>query len=148
MTDPQPRSMRHRPTVLVVDADRFSRTLASSRLATLDAHLVEAENADDAMAMIRHLNVDLAIIGLEMPDSDGFALLSCIRGHPRLKHIPVVVLTDREDRDAMSQALSAGATSFLQKPLNWTAFGEHIRHLIELSSGITLHIKSMRSISA
>jgi CheY-like chemotaxis protein len=148
MTELQTRSMRHRPTVLVVDDDRFSRTMAASRLATLDAHLVEAENGDDAMAMIRHLNIDLAIVDLEMPGSDGFALLSCIRGHPRLKHIPVVVLTGREDREAMSQALAAGATSFLQKPLNWTAFGEHIRHLIELSSGLTLKIKSLRTIRA
>ena len=134
-----------RPTVLVVDDDQFSRTMAASRLATLDVHLVEAVNGDDAMAMLRHLNVDLAIVDLEMPGSDGFALLGCIRGHPRLKHIPVVVLTGREDREAMVQALSNGATSFLQKPLNWAAFRDHIRHLIELSSGASLRNKSARA---
>ena len=108
--------------------------MAVSRLAALDVTVVEAENGEKAMHLLQEQKIDLAIIDLEMPVIDGFMLLGCIRGHPRLKHIPVVVLTGREDREAMAQALSKGATSFLQKPLNWTAFGDHIRHLIELSS--------------
>ena len=127
-----------RPTVLIADDDTFSRAMAVSKVAALDVNLLEAENGEKAMSILQDTKVDLAIIDLEMPVVDGFMLLGCIRGHPRLKHIPVVVLTGREDREAMAQALSAGATSFLHKPLNWTAFGEHIRHLIELSSGASL----------
>lgn len=123
-----------RPSVLVADDDAFSRAMAVSRLAVLDVNIIEAKNGEIAMQVLQEYKVDLAIIDLEMPVVDGFMLLGCIRGHPRLKHIPVVVLTGREDREAMAQALSNGATSFLQKPLNWTAFGDHIRHLIELSS--------------
>lgn len=127
--------------MLVADDDAFSRTMASSRLAALDVDVVEAENGDAAMKVLQDVKVDLAIVDLEMPIVDGFALLGCIRGHPRLKHIPVVVLTGREDTAAMNQALSSGATSFLQKPLNWSAFGEHIKHLIQVSSGQTLRCK-------
>ncbi|MEQ1578027.1 MAG: response regulator [Hyphomicrobium sp.] len=124
-----------RPTVLIADDDPFSRAMAASRLAALDANVVEAENGEIAMTLLQESKIDLAIVDLEMPIIDGFMLLGCIRGHPRLRHIPVVVLTGREDREAMAEALSRGATSFLQKPLNWTAFGQHIAHLIELSSG-------------
>ena len=135
MTQEQaPLAAAARPVVLVADDDAFSRGMAVSRLNALDVTVVEAENGEKAMHLLQEKKIDLAIIDLEMPVIDGFMLLGCIRGHPRLKHIPVVVLTGREDREAMAQALSNGATSFLQKPLNWTAFGDHIRHLIELSS--------------
>lgn len=130
--------MADRPTVLVADDDTFSRAMAMSKVAALDVNLLEAEDGDKAMTILQDTKVDLVIVDLEMPVVDGFMLLGCVRGHPRLKHIPVVVLTGREDREAMAQALSAGATSFLHKPLNWTAFGDHIRHLIELSSGASL----------
>ena len=130
----QPTAGSGRPVVLVADDDAFSRAMAVSRLTALDVTIVEAENGEKAMQVLQERRIDLSIIDLEMPIIDGFMLLGCIRGHPRLKHIPVVVLTGREDREAMAQALSMGATSFLQKPLNWTAFGDHICHLIELSS--------------
>ena len=133
----------NRPTVLVADDDAFSRAMATSKLDALDVNLVEAENGEKAMMLLQEHKIDLAIIDLEMPVIDGFMLLGCIRGHPRLKHIPVVVLTGREDREAMTQALSKGATSFLQKPLNWTAFGEHIRHLVQLSTGELVKNRSL-----
>ena len=126
--DPQFTADRGGPVVLVADDDAFSRAMAVSRLTALDVTIVEAENGEKAMQILQERRIDLSIIDLEMPVIDGFMLLGCIRGHPRLKHIPVVVLTGREDREAMAQALSMGATSFLQKPLNWTAFGDHIRH--------------------
>jgi CheY-like chemotaxis protein len=127
-----------RPTVLVADDDAFSRSMAVGRLASLNVTVLEAEDGDQAVGLLQTTKIDLAIVDLEMPVVDGFMLLGVIRGHPRLRHIPVVVLTGREDREAMAKALSSGATSFLQKPLNWTAFGDHIRHLIELSSGHVL----------
>lgn len=140
--DLQQSAAKNRPNVLVADDDPFSRAMAVSRLAALDVSVIEAENGEKAMQALQEHKVDLAIVDLEMPVIDGFMLLGCIRGHPRLKHIPVVVLTGREDREAMAQALSNGATSFLQKPLNWTAFGDHIRHLIELSSREMVPVKS------
>ena len=38
-----------------------------------------------------------------------------------------------EDLATAERALVAGATSFILKPLNWNAFGEHIRHMLHLS---------------
>ena len=143
--DLQQSAAKNRPNVLVADDDPFSRAMAVSRLAVLDVSVIEAENGEKAMLALQDHKIDLAIIDLEMPVIDGFMLLGCIRGHPRLKHIPVVVLTGREDREAMAQALSNGATSFLQKPLNWTAFGDHIRHLIELSCREMVPVKSKAS---
>jgi diguanylate cyclase (GGDEF)-like protein len=122
-----------RPKVLVVDDDAFSRTVVAKKIAKL-ADVVEAEDGQSAMS---HLStsgvVDLAIVDLEMPNIDGVELIRQIRSHAALKHIPIIVLTANETRGGLENALMAGATSFLLKPLNWDAFGEHIRHVLELA---------------
>ncbi len=122
-----------RPKVLVVDDDAFSRTVVARKLSKL-ADVVEADDGQSAMS---HLStsgvVDLAIVDLEMPNIGGVELIRKIRAQPALKHIPIIVLTANETRGGLENALMSGATSFLLKPLNWEAFGEHIRHVLELA---------------
>jgi diguanylate cyclase (GGDEF)-like protein len=121
-----------RPSVLIVDDDAFSRAVVSKRIAML-ADVVDAEDGYDALAHMQSTVFDLAIVDLEMPNFNGFDLIKSVRGHPTLKHIPIIVLTGNETRGALESALTAGATSYLLKPLNWRAFGEHIRHVLELA---------------
>lgn len=121
-----------RPSVLIVDDDAFSRAVVSKKLGIL-ADVVEAADGGEAFAHLQTTPFDLAIVDLEMPNFDGFDLIKCIRGHSKLRHVPVIVLTGNEKRNALDRALSAGATSFLLKPLNWQSFGEHIRHVLELA---------------
>ncbi len=121
-----------RPSVLIVDDDAFSRAVVSKRIAML-ADVVDAEDGYDALAHMQSTVFDLAIVDLEMPNFNGFELIRSVRGHPMLKHIPIIVLTGNETRAALESALTAGATSYLLKPLNWRAFGEHIRHVLELA---------------
>jgi diguanylate cyclase (GGDEF)-like protein len=121
-----------RPTVLVVDDDAFSRTVVSKKLKAL-ANVIEAEDGHDALCRMQGVRIDLAIVDLEMPRFNGLDLIKCMRGMPSLKHIPIIVLTANETRGGLEGALMGGATSFLLKPLNWSAFGEHIRHVLELA---------------
>ncbi len=121
-----------RPTVLVVDDDPFSRTVVARKLKAL-ANVIEAEDGHDALCRMQGVRIDLAIVDLEMPRFNGLDLIKCMRGMPSLKHIPIIVLTANETRGGLEGALMGGATSFLLKPLNWSAFGEHIRHVLELA---------------
>jgi PleD family two-component response regulator len=121
-----------RPSVLIVDDDEFSRAVVSKKFSKL-SDVVEAEDGFDALARLQTTGFDLAIVDLEMPNCDGFQLIKSIRAHPTLKHIPIIVLTGNDSRGAIESALAAGATSFLLKPLNWGAFGEHIRHVLRLA---------------
>ena len=121
-----------RPSVLVVDDDAFSRAVVARKIARL-ADVVEAADGLDALSYLQTADFDLAIVDLEMPNFDGLDLIRSVRGHPTLKHIPLIVLTGNETRAAIDTALAAGATSFLLKPLDWSAFGEHIRHVLHLA---------------
>jgi diguanylate cyclase (GGDEF)-like protein len=122
-----------KPKVLVVDDDAFSRTVVAKKISKL-ADVAEAEDGHIAMThLLTSGVVDLAIVDLEMPNVSGVELIRAIRSHSAHKHIPIIVLTGNETRGGLENALMAGATSFLLKPLNWDAFGEHIRHVLDLA---------------
>lgn len=123
-----------RTQVVVADDDPIIRQLFESKLAQMDCDVQTADDGAAAWKLLRNANnVDLAIVDLDMPNVDGFALIQCARGHPRTKHLPIVVVTSRTDAKAIQEAFNAGATSFLTKPLHWGTFNSHIEYLMRLT---------------
>ncbi len=118
--------------ILVVDDDPIFRSIALSKLIRLAHEVVEVEDGAAAWSKLAHETFHLALVDLEMPHLKGDELIRCIRGHPRTRHIPVIVITSRNDAEAISHCLEAGATAFLTKPLNWSMFGNHIDYLLRL----------------
>jgi CheY-like chemotaxis protein len=119
--------------VLVVDDDPICRSLIGNHLGRLEATCVEANDGEEAWRELSRQPFDLAIVDLNMPNIDGFELISCIRGFPRTRHLPVVVITSRTDSPAIERALEAGATSFLTKPISWATFKAHLEYLLRLT---------------
>ena len=117
-----PADGNSKPRVLVVDDEPIARMSIVMRLSSIGATVVEAEDGASALKELLQQPFDAAMI----------ELIGCIRGHPNLKHLAVIVLSGRDDPTSIRNALQAGATSYLLKPLNWTAFGEHIRSCIGL----------------
>lgn len=68
--------------------------------------------------MVRSRPVDLIIADLQMPNVSGMELLQTLRAspNPRLRSLPVVLLTMQQDPEVMAAALAAGANAFLSKP--------------------------------
>lgn len=122
-----------RTRALVADDDPIICSLMETKLAQLHCEALTAADGYSAWEILRNTTVDLAIIDLQMPDIDGFSLIQCMRGHPRTKHLPIVVLTSRSDANAIMEAFSVGATSFLTKPLQWSTFASHIEYLMRLN---------------
>jgi FixJ family two-component response regulator len=52
-----------------------------------------------------------------------------LRADPRYNGLPVIVVTGREDIEAVDRAFQAGATSFVVKPLNWRLLSHQIRYV-------------------
>jgi signal transduction histidine kinase len=100
----------------------------------LRALSVEAQNGREAWAQLTSQFFNLAIVDLNMPEIDGFELIQCIRGFPRTRHLPVVVVTSNHDSASIMRALEAGATSFMTKPLAWSTFRPHIEFLLKLTN--------------
>lgn len=132
---------QRRPRVLIVDDDPVSRAFVSRRLKAM-AEVTEASDGEEARSDLSARNYDLVVLDLDMPRLNGLQLIQFMRARQGLRHIPIIVLTANECPTAFAHAYMAGVTSVLCKPLNWRAFGEHVRHLLELafrSSHLALH---------
>lgn len=80
-----------------------------------------SRDADDIPAVV--------LLDLNLPRLSGIEVLKAIRAHPRVKHLPVIVLTSSdEDRDRLA-AYDNHANSYIQKPVDYDQFVTASRHL-------------------
>jgi two-component system, response regulator len=69
----------------------------------------------------------LVLLDLKLPKVDGMEVLKQLKGDPRTKTIPVVMMTSsKEERDLVS-SYSLGANSFIQKPVDFDQFRETVK---------------------
>ena len=115
--------------ILFVDDDPIMREFAVVHLSTDKAAVVVAEDGLDALKTLSQDDFDLVLLDLEMPRMDGFEVLAALRADERTRHLPIVVVTGREDVGAIDRAFQAGATSFLVKPINWRLLSYQIRYV-------------------
>ncbi|MEZ5773956.1 MAG: response regulator [Hyphomicrobiaceae bacterium] len=118
---------------LVADDDPIMRSLVREQLERRHVDVIEAEDGGEAWQHLSNELFQLAIIDLGMPRIDGYSLIQCMRGHPKTRHLPIVVVTAHEDSESVSRAFAAGATSFLTKPVPWTMFGHHLDYILRLT---------------
>jgi putative two-component system response regulator len=75
---------------------------------------------------------DLVVLDLHMPKVDGFAVLKQLReSEPAGEFLPVLVLTGDNTSEIRRQALKAGATDFLGKPIDHTEVTLRIKNLLQ-----------------
>ena len=120
-------------SVLVADDDPTSRLLVG---ATLEGHVgkvVEAANGALAVEALATNSFDIAIMDLHMPVLDGFGFIERARARAETRHLPIIVVTGRDDVVAIERAFALGATSFLCKPLNWSVFRHQVRYVLKVA---------------
>lgn len=114
--------------ILLVDDDPVYLTLGSEELASQGYDVKDAFNGAEALEMLRDEPFDIVISDLEMPVLDGIGLLDGIRADPResVSELPFIMITGRGDIDSVARAFDRGATSFVQKPVNWITLIHHV----------------------
>lgn len=104
--------------VLVVDDDPINRMMLSMSLAK-DGHVVlEAENGRRGLETLAAEPVDVVLLDMQMPEVDGFAVLERRRGDPRLREIPVIVISGLDEMESVIRCIELGAEDFLPKPFD------------------------------
>jgi DNA-binding response OmpR family regulator len=74
--------------------------------------------------------VDLVLLDVMLPYTDGFELLEKLRGHEAWKNVPVIILTSRTREHDAVRALSLGADDYLTKPFSPAELVARIRRRI------------------
>jgi CheY-like chemotaxis protein len=117
--------------ILLVDDSRVTRELIKVYLIAKDVELQEAPDGAEALRMIRANPPDLVLADLLMPRLDGFGLCQALKADPRLRKVPVLILTSNRDADVEQRLMQVGALQVLQKPIQPQPLQDAIqRHLL------------------
>jgi adenylate cyclase len=104
--------------LLVVDDNRVNRLLLGRALEQLGHTVTFAENGREALEALRQRQVDLVLLDIEMPEMDGYQVLEALAADPRLRDLPVVMMSSVEEVDSVARCIEMGAEDYLFKPVN------------------------------
>src|SRR6266516_4577707 len=109
-----------RNTVVIVDDLFSSRLLLAEIVRQIDGklNLELFDTPGRALEFARNTRVDMILADYKLPEFDGVQLVRQLRALPHCVDVPIVVITVVDDRRVRYQALEAGATDFLIKPLD------------------------------
>ena len=105
-------------TCLVVDDSSVVRKIARSILESMDFHITEAEDGEQALESCRETMPDAVLLDWNMPVMDGYEFLGNLRRMPGGDAPKVVFCTTENDMDHISRALHAGANEYIMKPFD------------------------------
>lgn len=100
----------------------------------LDDHyeIYTANNGEEGLRLVNEKFPDLVISDIMMPGIDGFEVCSSIKGNIVTSHIPVILLTAKNDEISRSEGYRRGADSYIYKPFSIKTLKVRINKMIEL----------------
>ncbi|MGO4729493.1 response regulator transcription factor [Paenibacillus sp. 1295] len=102
-------------TILVVDDDSHIRKLIRIYLEKNQFSVLEAADGQEALDMLSHTKVDLAIVDVMMPRIDGIELTEDIRSY---LDIPILMVTAKGESKDKVRGFNAGSDDYLVKPFD------------------------------
>jgi CheY-like chemotaxis protein len=105
-------------TLLVVDDSELSRDVLT-RLLERQGHAVRAvANGREAFEALSGDHFDLVLLDIMMPEIDGYEVLRRLKADPKLRDLPVIVISALEEIDTAVRCIEMGAEDYLPKPFD------------------------------
>lgn len=108
--------------ILVVDDDRFTRTIYRREFASAPYEMIEASDGFEAIHVVHSQEVDLVILDIEMPDMDGYQVCTWLRSEQFSQRfnknesvLPIIFVTSDQSLESRLKGFRAGATDFILK---------------------------------
>ena len=110
--------MTGQQVILIIEDNARNLKLARDILNHVGYRTLEAENAEDGLALALAQRPDLVLMDVQLPGIDGVEALRRLRTDPLTASIPVVALTAFAMKDDRDRFLAIGFDAYLEKPLN------------------------------
>ena len=120
-------------SLLIVDDNEINLNLLHRYLIRRDGYkITTAGNGKQALKLIEEQPFDLVLMDLLMPDLSGNDVLKILRKTYSLSELPVIMLTARQESDALVETLHSGANDYVVKPIDFNVLTARIDTQIEL----------------
>ena len=104
--------------ILVVDDNRVNRLKLSISLEQQGHSVGLAEDGQQALDMLKSQPFDVVLLDIIMPGMDGYQVLERIKSDPKLRDIPVIVISALDEIDSAVRCIEMGAEDYLPKSFN------------------------------
>ena len=124
----EPRDRR--TFALVVDDSITVRRVTQRLLERNGMRVLTAKDGVDAVSLLQENLPDIILLDIEMPRMDGYEVAAHVRGDPRLKNIPIVMITSRVSEKHRARAIELGVDDYLGKPYQESQLLDAIEPLV------------------
>ncbi len=128
--EPAPQvEARRVPLVMVVDDSVTMRKVTGRVLERNNFEVGTAKDGVDALERMADRVPDLMLLDIEMPRMDGYELATAMKADPRLRDVPIIMITSRTGEKHRQRAMEIGVNRYLGKPYQEP---ELLRNVFEL----------------
>lgn len=115
--------------ILIVDDD-VTMTELLKTLLNMEGHTTTAVNdSTKAIQVAGSVEPDLITLDLMMPGLSGFDLCEQLHQNPKFAHIPIIIVSARDDTESKGRAMKAGAKDYVTKPFDADELMQKIQEL-------------------
>ncbi len=118
------------PTILLIEDNEELLKLMSTLLGR-EYRILTASNGKEGCLVLEHEEIDLIVSDIMMPEMDGTEFCKFVKGKIDYCHIPIILLTAKNNEEDRSQAYDSGADAFISKPFHLTVLHARIRNLLK-----------------
>jgi two-component system cell cycle response regulator DivK len=102
--------------ILVVENQEDNRQIIRDMLADTDYEINEAENGEEALAVVAKQRPDLILTAVQLPVMDGYEVTRRIKADPTLRSIPIIAITSHALDGEEQTARAAGCDGYVPEP--------------------------------
>jgi CheY-like chemotaxis protein len=113
-----------KPTILVAEDSADSREMMQVLLGIKGYHVISAENGIRALEVAITNQPDAVLLDLELPQLDGLAVTRNLRLQPKLKRVPIIIISGHDPCRFREAALDAGCDDYMLKPISFDRLDE------------------------
>ena len=124
-----------RPRLLVIEPNRTYLGTIGRRLAEAGFRIATAQSAQEGLAELHRVPVDLILSELKLPGTSGVELVRMIREDAVHRHLPLLLMAGRSDPRAID-AFRAGADGVVRKPFDFDFLAARISREIERARAV------------
>lgn len=118
--------------ILLIEDDEIERMKFQRVASKLGNHnIIEAENGEIALETLDQIeSPNVIVLDLNMPKVNGIEFLQILKSNPKLKYIPILVMSSSSNRQDIKKCFEIGVSGYIIKPLRYEDYQKKIEAII------------------
>lgn len=102
-------------SVLIIEDDSYISDMYKIKLESENFEVIIANNGLEGIKTLEKRRPNIVLLDVVMPQMDGFSVLKTIKKNPKLKEIPIVLLTNLSQKENVEKGFELGAAGYIIK---------------------------------